>query len=73
MKGKKGKITIREEFCKECHFCINVCPQGHIAPAATFNSRGYRPIAINPEGKPCTGCGLCALMCPDIVIEVYRE
>ncbi len=69
----KGKITIREEFCKECHFCLGVCPTGHIAPGAVFNSRGYRPIAINPDGEACTGCALCALVCPDIAIEVYRE
>ncbi|MCK5060691.1 4Fe-4S binding protein, partial [Candidatus Bipolaricaulota bacterium] len=23
--------------------------------------------------EDCTGCGFCALTCPDVAIEVYRE
>jgi len=38
----------------------------------TFNARGYRPVVlVDPEGK-CTGCALCALMCPDVVLTIYR-
>jgi len=37
-----------------------------------FNVRGYRPAQLqDPDGK-CTGCTLCAVMCPDTVITVYR-
>jgi len=37
-----------------------------------FNARGYRPVVLDdPEGK-CTGCALCALICPDVVFTVYR-
>jgi 2-oxoglutarate ferredoxin oxidoreductase subunit delta len=37
-----------------------------------FNVKGYRPSTfVDPEGK-CTGCTLCAMMCPDMVITVYR-
>jgi Pyruvate/2-oxoacid:ferredoxin oxidoreductase delta subunit len=25
------------------------------------------------EGGDCRGCALCAVMCPEIAIEVYRE
>ena len=36
------------------------------------NARGYRPVElVDPEGK-CTGCALCALMCPDVVLTIYR-
>jgi 2-oxoglutarate ferredoxin oxidoreductase subunit delta len=38
----------------------------------SFNARGYRPVMlVDPEGK-CTGCALCALMCPDVVLTVFR-
>jgi 2-oxoglutarate ferredoxin oxidoreductase subunit delta len=38
----------------------------------SFNARGYRPVVlVDPEGK-CTGCALCALMCPDVVLTIYR-
>jgi 2-oxoglutarate ferredoxin oxidoreductase subunit delta len=37
-----------------------------------FNVKGYRPsVFVDPEGR-CTGCTLCAMMCPDVVITVYR-
>jgi 2-oxoglutarate ferredoxin oxidoreductase subunit delta len=37
-----------------------------------FNARGYRTVKLaDPEGR-CTGCTLCALICPDVVLTVYR-
>lgn len=68
----KGKITINRDLCKECHLCIYVCKQEQIAPSKTYNAKGYRPVVFIESGK-CTGCALCATMCPEIAIEVYRE
>jgi len=40
--------------------------------ADTYNTRGYRPALLaDPEGR-CTGCTLCAVICPDAVLTVYR-
>jgi len=33
---------------------------------------GYRPVSFD-EGKGCTGCALCAVSCPEVAVEVYRE
>lgn len=33
------------------------------------NRRGYTPVVITDQSK-CIGCALCAVMCPDVVIEV---
>jgi NAD-dependent dihydropyrimidine dehydrogenase PreA subunit len=33
--------------------------------------RGYHPVQVYKEG--CTGCAICALVCPDAAITVYRE
>lgn len=68
----KGYIKINKEFCKECHLCIDACPKGCIITAKEYNSRGYHPVAASEE-KECTGCALCAIMCPEVAIEVYRE
>jgi len=68
----KGFIKISKELCKECHLCIIACPQGHIISGKEYNAQGYRPVCID-EKKECNGCALCATMCPDIAIEVYRE
>jgi 2-oxoglutarate ferredoxin oxidoreductase subunit delta len=41
-----------------------------------MNKKGYRPARFDPEGgknkKGCTGCAMCATVCPDVAIEVYR-
>jgi 2-oxoglutarate ferredoxin oxidoreductase subunit delta len=37
------------------------------------NAKGYRPAQlVDPEGL-CTGCAICALICPDVCITVFRE
>jgi 2-oxoglutarate ferredoxin oxidoreductase subunit delta len=33
--------------------------------------KGYHPVYVFKEG--CTGCAICALVCPDAAITVYRE
>jgi 2-oxoglutarate ferredoxin oxidoreductase subunit delta len=37
-----------------------------------INEMGYHPATVE-EMEKCTGCTLCALVCPDMVIEVERE
>ncbi len=68
----KGKITIDEQFCKGCEFCIEFCPKGAIRVSTRLNAKGYA-VAEYAEEKSCTGCATCALVCPEAAIEVYRE
>jgi 2-oxoglutarate ferredoxin oxidoreductase subunit delta len=38
-----------------------------------LNAKGYHPALLaDPEAK-CTGCAICAVICPDVCITVYRE
>jgi 2-oxoglutarate ferredoxin oxidoreductase subunit delta len=40
--------------------------------SAALNAKGYHPVElIDPQDK-CTGCALCAVICPDVVFKVYR-
>jgi len=37
-----------------------------------FNKGGFFPaFAEYPE--KCTGCAICATVCPEVAIEVYRD
>jgi 2-oxoglutarate ferredoxin oxidoreductase subunit delta len=38
-----------------------------------LNAKGYHPaLFVDPDGD-CTGCAVCAIICPDVCITVYRE
>jgi 2-oxoglutarate ferredoxin oxidoreductase subunit delta len=32
---------------------------------------GYHPVSLSDEG--CTGCAICAIVCPEAALTVYRE
>jgi len=67
----KGRIEIDEDRCKGCGLCITVCPEDCLEFAEHLNARGVNPPRVKrPEA--CTACMSCALICPDVVIKVYR-
>jgi 2-oxoglutarate ferredoxin oxidoreductase subunit delta len=33
--------------------------------------KGYHPAHLAADG--CTGCGICAIVCPDAALTVFRE
>ena len=67
MQNQKLTLIIKKEFCKECGFCIHVCPDNALRFSTTFNSKGYHPVKWKGE---CKFCGQCYIICPDYVIEV---
>jgi len=68
----KGRIEVYEAYCKACSLCIEACPPHVIALSADrLNSKGYHPAGLVAEG--CTGCGICATVCPEGAITVYRQ
>ncbi|OGP65370.1 MAG: hypothetical protein A2169_07160, partial [Deltaproteobacteria bacterium RBG_13_47_9] len=61
-----GFIEIDQELCKDCKFCITVCPQRLIESSDRMNQKGYYPARFvekpaKKEGRKCTGCSLCAI------------
>ena len=78
MAKKVGRITLDTEACKACYLCISVCPEKLIAVSANLNQKGYYPAEFTESNMPkedrkCTGCATCAIICPDVAIEVYRD
>jgi 2-oxoglutarate ferredoxin oxidoreductase subunit delta len=82
-----GKIIIDIERCKGCGLCVAVCAKAGIAISKKSNKSGYFPAepvpsvacgeqSLTVEGASntdCTGCAVCAIVCPDAAIEVFRE
>lgn len=68
----KGKVEIFTEACKSCLYCVNTCPRHVLGTTSAVNSKGYQyAVPVKPE--ECVGCAMCAVICPDAAITVYRE
>ncbi|MBN1230508.1 MAG: 4Fe-4S binding protein [Anaerolineales bacterium] len=67
----KGWIEVNEMYCKGCELCISVCPQNVLQlNMEKLTTKGYHPATQFKEG--CIACGICATICPDAAITVYR-
>ena len=68
----KGYIEIDQELCKGCQLCQAFCTKAVIGVRSKVNAAGYLPATVTGKDN-CTGCGVCAIVCPEVAIEVYRE
>lgn len=66
-----GKVTIRSGSCKACGYCVRFCPRDVLAPGKEVNAKGYLYIIVD-KPEECIGCAMCAQMCPEAAIEVWR-
>ena len=66
-----GKIVIDSQRCKGCGLFVEACPNGCIKMSTSSNEKGYSYAQLT-DGT-CSGCGMCAIMCSEAVIEVYRD
>ncbi len=66
-----GKIVISEDRCKGCELCVPACPYELIKMSTEVNRSGYH-IAQFVNGKRCTTCKFCGMICPDFAIDVYK-
>ncbi len=67
-----GKIVINTEYCKGCELCTSACAKKLLRIGPEFNKKGYYTMQFLDEKNECTGCALCAEMCPDVAIEVWK-
>lgn len=66
-----AKIEINENRCKGCGLCTIACSQKLIQLSSGFNLQGYTPARAASLEK-CTGCAMCAEICPDVAIMVFK-
>lgn len=65
-------ISINMERCKGCGLCTIACQKKLLSLSDTPNKLGYT-VAVFAANAGCTGCTLCAEMCPDVAITVFKE
>ncbi|MBE7058820.1 MAG: 4Fe-4S dicluster domain-containing protein [Ruminococcaceae bacterium] len=66
-----AKVSFREDRCKGCGLCVEVCPKKIVELKKNLNSKGYHPAGVSDMDK-CIGCAFCATICPDCVIKVEK-
>lgn len=68
-------VVLREDLCKGCGLCIDVCAPAVLRLATHLNRLGAHPVSYLGEG--CTACGVCFYACPEpgaiIVIKPARK
>ncbi|WP_094606467.1 Choline trimethylamine-lyase activating enzyme [Sporomusa silvacetica DSM 10669] len=69
---KKYKVEVDGQGCKDCGYCIEVCPRGVFTQADYFNDKGYRPVRVE-SSHLCIGCRRCFFACPDFAINIDEQ
>ena len=52
--------------------CVQVCPKQALKNSGKLSDTGAEMVEFD-EDAGCTGCTLCAIMCPDAAITVEVE
>ncbi len=65
------RVIIERECCKGCELCIRACPRSVLVMSDDFNKSGYH-YSVFKNKEDCNSCTFCAVICPDVCIEVYR-
>ncbi len=66
-------VTIDRDACKGCGLCVATCPKQvlRLDPDA-LNAKGYHPSEPAAPER-CIACAMCAIICPDSAITVWKE
>lgn len=68
-----GLVTFKEDKCKGCGLCIEVCPKKIISFADKLNVKGYHPATVTEDKMAkCIACTSCGRICPDCVITIEK-
>ncbi len=63
----RGEVSIIEDRCKGCGYCIEFCPIHILTFSDHFNKKGYHPPKITKAGE-CVNCHYCEIICPEFAI-----
>lgn len=66
------RIEIKNEWCKGCYICVDMCPRNVLEIDQSTFVKGFHPVRV-ARLEDCTACRLCELWCPDLAIAVYTD
>jgi 2-oxoglutarate ferredoxin oxidoreductase subunit delta len=64
-----ARIHVRQDECKGCRFCVDICPKQVYEMADHYNVRGYRVPEVCDE-VACVACRRCETICPELAIYI---
>lgn len=69
----RGEVTINADLCQGCALCVGFCSRGCLELSATKLSAMGSPQPVLARPERCNACCVCAWLCPDFAIEVFRH
>jgi 2-oxoglutarate ferredoxin oxidoreductase subunit delta len=63
----RGIVTVFEDRCKGCGYCIAFCPRNVLNLSSRFNAKGYHPPEVT-RPDDCVNCRFCEIICPEFAI-----
>ena len=72
LKKATGRVTINQNWCKGCGYCVNFCPTKVLEMSRGYNAKGYHPPQVK-SAEDCRDCKYCEIICPEFAIFVTTE
>lgn len=67
-----ARIEIDRSRCKGCGICTTACPR-MLLELEQVSDEFVSSFAVLPSQEKCVGCTQCAVMYPDLAIDVYSR
>lgn len=68
----RSTITVDENLCKGCGYCVNECPKQILALLPAQSRIGFNTVHIVDPEK-CIRCRKCEFICPEMAIFLSSQ